>query len=156
MDAPPPSVQRPRFPPTFWVTVAFLVPASILRALTVTGSLRCLGAMESTLLVFPYALLLALGWLLRNTRAAAMVVAVGAVVITALPLTLGLWLVARGWRDAGGLLGNSNLWCGEGALVPGLFAGLQFVVAILAGVLAGLLVPPVDIARRGSGPPRSA
>ena len=150
MDAPPLPVRRRRFPPTFWVMVAFLVPALVLRVLTVTGSIRCLGPIEVALLCFPYALLLVLGWLLRNTRAAAMVVAAGAVAIAAVPLALALWLVAhRGPDFSGG-------WCGEGALVPGLFAGLQFVVAILVGVLAGLLVPPVDIARRGSGRSGSA
>jgi hypothetical protein len=73
--------------------------------------------------------LLLLGLVFKTTPAASAVVAWGAVLITILPLTSGLRMVARGWSDA-------SVYCGEPALIPGLFAGLQVMAAMLVGLLA--------------------
>ena len=101
----------------------------MVRLLTVQASMRCLRSTDVALLVFPYALLLLLVFLFRATPPASAVVAAGTFVITVLPLTLGLGMVAKGWSGA-------TVYCGEVGLLPGLFAVLQAIAAILVGLLA--------------------
>jgi len=129
MDAPPHVEDAEPLPRSFWVAIGFLAPASILRLLTVQASMRCLGSGEVALLLFPYCLLLLLGFLFKTTPPASAVVAWGTVIITALPLTSGSSMVAGGWS-------NPSVYCGEVGLIPSLFAGLQVMAAILVGLLS--------------------
>jgi hypothetical protein len=101
----------------------------MVRLLTVQASMRCLRSVDAALLTFPYGLLLLLAFLFKTTSPASAVVAAGTLVITVLPLTIGLGMVAGGWSDA-------TVYCGEGGLLPGLFAGLQVLASILVGLLA--------------------
>jgi hypothetical protein len=131
MDAPPPTSDRRRFGWTFWLTVAFLFPASILTVVTVEASLGCLGATEAVLLFVLYAVLFALAWLVRHAPAAAAAVAICTAVATAVPLTLGLQFAAHGWPNIRGF------WCSlHSDLATGCFVGAQFILATAAAVVS--------------------
>jgi hypothetical protein len=132
MDAPPPVKDPRRDSGTFWLTVAFLLPASILRVATVVGSLGCLGVGEVVFLCVPYATLFGLAWLVNHSKAAAAVVAICTVVTTAVPLLFFvLPIVALRWPHLRGF------WCGLNSdLATGCFVGVQFFLTILTALIS--------------------